>query len=130
MEEFRCPFTFGETKSGEQSLFHISILVVSRWRRESIEDLTGCFLIQCSNYMVILCSIVCDPTDVKLCFSWKKPDIRLLCPESWEVDGNCISLCHVLPSMTCITMHHKNHVTTNFIQCRIVYQYNSLVNKT
>ena len=35
--------------------------------------------------------------DVKLCFSMQKPDLRLLCSENWELDGNCISFCHVLP---------------------------------
>ena len=61
------------------------------------EDSTRCFLIQCSNYMIVLCGIICDFADVKLCFSLQKPDFRLLCPESWELDGNCVSLCHVLP---------------------------------
>ena len=81
MEEFGCPFTFAETKSGEQSLFQISVLVVSRWSRECIEDSTRCFLIQSSNYMVIFCGIIFDLADVKLCFSLQKPDLRLLCPE-------------------------------------------------
>ena len=41
-----------------------------------------------------ICGIICDLVDVKLCFSLRKPDMRLLCPESWELDGNCISFCH------------------------------------
>ena len=94
MEEFGCPFTLTETKSGEQSLFQISVLVVSRWSRECIEDSARCFLIQSSKYMVIFCGIIFDLADVKLCFSLQKPDLRLLCPESWELDGNCISFCH------------------------------------
>ena len=82
MEEFGCPFRFAEAKSGEQSLFQISVLVVSRWSRECIEDSARCFLIQSSNYMVIFCGIICNLADVKLCFSLQKPDLRLLCPES------------------------------------------------
>ena len=141
MEEFGCQLTFAETKSGEQSLFQISILVVSRWSRKCIEGSAGCFLIQCSNYMVILCSIICDLADVKLCFSLQEPYHRLLCPESGALDSNCVSLpCSSINSllsesgspMKCITTPlHKNCVTTDFIQhIRIVYQYYITAHKT
>ena len=44
MDDFQCLFTFAEPIVGEQSLFAIHILAVSRRKRECTEGFSRCFL--------------------------------------------------------------------------------------
>ena len=94
MEQAGSSFVCTEAECADEPVLQRVVFAVIRSLANEVQQARRCLLVKGREDVEVPGVIRRNPAEVELRFSLYKPDLRLGGPESWQLERDCVFLCH------------------------------------